>query len=382
MKFIKHLLIAAIIMPMFSHAQDIIVMRDGSIVQSKVTEITSSEVKYKKYSNLDGPLYTIDKSTILAINYENGEKETFSAEEQQPTTPSPTPEPMTDEVSEEAKQRNREAIQRINSIIPEATKYAGKKVTKLYCALGVSEDSYILNDDLELLISTTTNPNYGHNGYGFNWIYVTIKNNTKKMLYIDLGNTFFISGGATTVYYVPTTTSVGKTTSTGVGVNAGAVTNALGVGGSLGKLASGVTVGGGGSSSTVSVTYSQRVIAIPPMSTTKLEEQGLFNEEGIYGNGIYLGKYGPCFSLGKREYVAGEAHSYTKDNSPIKFNFYITYSFTEDCSVTKVMNTELYGRYILGYRSGDVKTFIDPKGDIGFYGRIDDETTSDIMNLP
>ena len=381
MKSIKHLLIAAIIMPAYSYAQDIIVMRDGSIVQSKVTEITSSEVKYKKYSNLDGPLYTIDKSTILAINYENGEKETFSAEEQL-TTISTTPEAMSDEVSEEAKQRNREAIQQINSTIPEATKYAGKKVTKLYCALGVSEDSYILNDDIELLISTTTHPNYGHDGNGFNSIYVKIKNDTKKMLYVDLGNTFFISGGATTVYYVPMTTSVGKTTSTGVGVNTGAVANALGVGGSLGKLASGVTVGGGGSSSTVSVTYSQRVIAIPPMSTAKLEPKELFNKEGIYGNGIYLGKSGPYFSLGKREYVAGEAHSYTKDNSPIKFNFYITYSFTEDCSVTKVMNTELYGRYILGYRSGDMKTFIDPKGDIGFYGRIDDETTSDILSLP
>lgn len=117
MKSIKNLLIAAVLMPASSYAQDIIVMRDGSIVQSKVTEITSSEVKYTKYSNLDGPLYTIDKNTILAINYQNGEKETFSAEEQS-TALSTTPEAMSDEVSEETKRRNSQTIRQINSTIP------------------------------------------------------------------------------------------------------------------------------------------------------------------------------------------------------------------------------------------------------------------------
>ena len=59
-------------------AQDIIVKKDGSTIISKVLEIGSKEVKYKKFSNQNGPVYSISLSGILAINYENGEKEDFS----------------------------------------------------------------------------------------------------------------------------------------------------------------------------------------------------------------------------------------------------------------------------------------------------------------
>lgn len=59
-------------------AQDIIVQNNGNTILSKVIEIGSTEVKYKKFSNLNGPTYTIAKAEILVINYENGEKESFS----------------------------------------------------------------------------------------------------------------------------------------------------------------------------------------------------------------------------------------------------------------------------------------------------------------
>ena len=63
------------------YAQDVIVKKDGSTILSKVVEIGSAEVKYKKFSNQDGPMYTILKTEIQAINYENGEKESFSLQE-------------------------------------------------------------------------------------------------------------------------------------------------------------------------------------------------------------------------------------------------------------------------------------------------------------
>lgn len=59
-------------------AQDVIVMKDQSTVMSKVLEITSTEIKYKKWNNQDGPTYSIDRSEVLSINYENGEVENFS----------------------------------------------------------------------------------------------------------------------------------------------------------------------------------------------------------------------------------------------------------------------------------------------------------------
>lgn len=62
---------------LMAKAQDVIVMKDGSTIICKVMEIGTSEVKYKKASNLDGPLYSILNSEIQNINFENGDKEKF-----------------------------------------------------------------------------------------------------------------------------------------------------------------------------------------------------------------------------------------------------------------------------------------------------------------
>lgn len=59
-------------------AQDVIVKKDQSTVISKVLEITNTEIKYKKWNNQDGPTYSIDRSEVLSINYENGEVEKFT----------------------------------------------------------------------------------------------------------------------------------------------------------------------------------------------------------------------------------------------------------------------------------------------------------------
>lgn len=70
----KILLLVMLLSAMSAIAQDVIVKRDGSTILSKVIEIGTSDVKFKKSSNQDGPTYTILKKEIQAINYENGEK--------------------------------------------------------------------------------------------------------------------------------------------------------------------------------------------------------------------------------------------------------------------------------------------------------------------
>lgn len=59
-------------------AQDVIVMKDQSTIMSKVLEITSTEIKYKKWDNQDGPLYSVSRSEVVSINFENGEVEIFN----------------------------------------------------------------------------------------------------------------------------------------------------------------------------------------------------------------------------------------------------------------------------------------------------------------
>ena len=42
-------------------AQDVIVKKDGSTILSKVLEVSSTDIKYKKFSNPDGPTYKSER---------------------------------------------------------------------------------------------------------------------------------------------------------------------------------------------------------------------------------------------------------------------------------------------------------------------------------
>ncbi|GHT10260.1 hypothetical protein FACS189426_10180 [Bacteroidia bacterium] len=60
-----------------SNAQDIITKLNGDEIQAKVTEVSIAEVKYKRFSNLSGPVYMIQSSEIFMIKYEDGDKDLF-----------------------------------------------------------------------------------------------------------------------------------------------------------------------------------------------------------------------------------------------------------------------------------------------------------------
>ncbi|NMC37568.1 MAG: hypothetical protein GYA41_04510 [Bacteroidales bacterium] len=60
-------------------SQDRIKTVSGEVVQAKVLEVTKNEVKYKRYSNPDGPVYVIGTQEIREITYQNGEKEVFNS---------------------------------------------------------------------------------------------------------------------------------------------------------------------------------------------------------------------------------------------------------------------------------------------------------------
>lgn len=57
--------------------QDTIVMRDNSKLIAKVLEISTTEVKYKRFDNIDGPDYEVSKNDVSSITYSNGLKDMF-----------------------------------------------------------------------------------------------------------------------------------------------------------------------------------------------------------------------------------------------------------------------------------------------------------------
>jgi hypothetical protein len=58
-------------------AQDTIFMQNDQRIPCNVVEVTATEVKYKKWELIDGPLYIQNKSAVTQIKYKNGFVDVF-----------------------------------------------------------------------------------------------------------------------------------------------------------------------------------------------------------------------------------------------------------------------------------------------------------------
>lgn len=65
-------------------AQDVITMHSGETINGKVAEVGTTEIRYYKADNADGPLYVASKSEVAQIVYANGTKDVFQAQAAQP----------------------------------------------------------------------------------------------------------------------------------------------------------------------------------------------------------------------------------------------------------------------------------------------------------
>ncbi len=75
----KSLLFAlCIFLTKVSFSQDIITLKNGEELKSKVLNIGQKDITYKKFENQEGPSYTIQKSEVFFVKYQNGTKEMFN----------------------------------------------------------------------------------------------------------------------------------------------------------------------------------------------------------------------------------------------------------------------------------------------------------------
>lgn len=58
-------------------AQDLITKKNGEDIQAKILEVNTNDVRYKRWDNMDGPIFSLRKSEILLVRYENGQNEVF-----------------------------------------------------------------------------------------------------------------------------------------------------------------------------------------------------------------------------------------------------------------------------------------------------------------
>jgi len=60
------------------NSQDLIFLKSGEAIQSKILEIDSVYVRYQEYQNQSGPALFVAKQHVIMIMYENGKKTVFS----------------------------------------------------------------------------------------------------------------------------------------------------------------------------------------------------------------------------------------------------------------------------------------------------------------
>ena len=295
-----------------------IVKKDGSIIQAKVSEIGTSEVKYTKWSNQDGPSYAIAKSDILAITYQNGEKETFGE-----TTGISTNEPQYVEKQPDANNTN------IINLYP-AYQSINLKPTSSLAKVGMtvfsaSSKSVFSNDDVEMYMEV--NPTYLDNFkfYPLFWYRIKIKNKTDRTIYIDKAQCFRCSSaGETHRYYVGPTgynPKADKTIERYVIIPAGKELQL-----------------------TRNVFSYDWVENVEDFSINVNTYKGWVCTE----NYKYQNTISRLFRMDYGSIHVGEEKKYSEDESPFLISYYITYSFSEDYNQYSMLSPTFYLSKVIG----------------------------------
>lgn len=74
----KLIFVLALVLSQKIFCQDSIYKKNGEIIASKILEINSTQVKFKKSNNLGGPSYSELKSELVYIKFENGTIDTIN----------------------------------------------------------------------------------------------------------------------------------------------------------------------------------------------------------------------------------------------------------------------------------------------------------------
>lgn len=319
-------------------AQDIIIKKDFSIIKSKVVEVASSFVKYKKYSNIDSPIYTIEAKDIIAINYENGEKDVFEHKEQS----------IKNELKVIPDTENDSLIALYNKhIMYYKDKTSAKKASAYTYKFGMTSSSVLSTDEIEVSILLN------QKGSWYNAPYViSLKNKTNDFLYIDLARCFKIyPDGNSECYYNTKQTTISNGKGVGASVGLGAVTNTMGIGGVVGSIANGISVGRNNMSS-ASATYSmQRFLSIPPNSTTNLTEykgDGEGKNYRVVTNSEVFNIEDRFVWLKKGDITKYGVLNYTETNSPYKQKFVVSYSTNPEFENLSMINFEIFVQQVFG----------------------------------
>uniref|UniRef100_UPI004056D689 hypothetical protein n=1 Tax=Alistipes sp. TaxID=1872444 RepID=UPI004056D689 len=322
-------------------AQDIITFCDGSKVEAKIVEVTQTEIRYKKFRNIDGPLYTISQGKVDNIMYKNGDVEQYGQKDIEQTYHQTITQQIVKPIELKVIPDNNNS-KYINdySRVTGTEKTKPQKVSRAYVntiKFGLTKSSIVSTSEVEVHFKPYTKGQYD----------LIVKNKSNALVYVDLGNSFRVdSKGNTRCYYDGTNTMVSSSNSVGGGLSLGAISNVLGITGPLGTIANGLMVGGGRSQQ-VSTSYAaQRVISIAPNGNGFVSQYRY--DQAWISKGEYFGSSYEDDVYGLPEGCKGEMRYFNENNSPHKIDYYITYSTDPNFNTYQVMKFTLYISQVYG----------------------------------
>lgn len=326
------LILASLLWGLTAIAQDVIVKKDGSIILSNVLEVTQMDVKFKKNSNPNGPIYTIDKSELLSINYENGTIDRFGIDKagEQSNISSNDKQLIVDVMPVKD---NNSLIADYNILVNSSKKKIGGYTTNYTYKFGVTSNSVLSSEDLEISIELNGDGSWYNAPYVIN-----IKNKTDGMIYLDLANCFKLyPDGSYVCYFDSKQTSISEGSSTIGALGIGAISNAIGIGGIVGTIASGVSVGTGNEMSS-SMIYSQnRLLIIPPHGKANLSSYkgaGSGKHYHVISNSEIFNIDNKYIWLTKKSIRKNESIEYSEEDSPYNQQYILLYS--KDLQFSKI----------------------------------------------
>ena len=258
------------LMSIGASAQDVIIRKNGDEIQAKVLAVSDSEIDYKKWSNQNGPTYTMSKNDVFMIKYINGDKDVFNDESRSVVQEENS---SSKYIAKSPAANNAELIRKYKPEIRVTTKLSEKPSKWFFPVMAVADSSVLSNEDIEVSIIPVTVCDQDQTVTYLLRYYLEIKNKTNNTIYIDKANTFRVyTDGSYKTYFDATQINITTGRSSGIGINLGGIADVLGIGGTAGTLANSTSVGGT-SQNAVAKTYSQqRIIAIPPHATANLSE--------------------------------------------------------------------------------------------------------------
>ncbi len=172
------------------HAQDIIYTTSGNKITAKVTELNTSDVKYKDFSNLEGPTYVISKVEVVVIQFSDGTSQIIN--ENPPSLEPKKPEEKQEKAPAKKKDFNLYYLNK-NLLSINALALANGDVTLLY-------DRELLDSKLCLtfLGGYNFNPNMG----GLNGLIAGAYQHTKKNYDAGFGISFMPRNTRRVQYFV------------------------------------------------------------------------------------------------------------------------------------------------------------------------------------